>query len=56
MAKAVVVLRDATIISGNLKGVTGRVVAYDFLANKVTIKLDGITTVTVESEMIEQDI
>lgn len=56
MAKTVAILRDATIIKGNLKGVTGKVVSYDYPKDEVVIELDGITLVTVKSVMIEQDI
>lgn len=56
MAKTVVVLKEATFINGPLKGISGKVVAYDYLKDEVIIELDETTSITATSEMIEQDI
>lgn len=55
MAKEVIVNRTATIKNGLLKGWMGKIVAYDWLENKVVIKLDDFVNIETKSENIEQD-
>lgn len=55
MAKTVIVFAEATIIDGPLKGISGKVVGYDYVENEVDIEIDEFTTVTTTSEMIKQN-
>lgn len=45
---------DCIIINGELKGIKGRVISFDYTLNKVKIMLNENTYVTTVHENIEQ--
>lgn len=51
---SVVVNSDCVIVRGPLKGTIGKVVAFDYPSNEVTIMLDESTYVITIHENIEQ--
>lgn len=53
--KVVMVNADATIITGKLKGISGKVVGFDGKTNVVNIEVDEHTTVETKSDFIRQE-
>lgn len=46
--------KECEINDGILKGYRGVIVAYDYLANEVVVRIDDVTQVIVTSERVNQ--
>lgn len=46
---------NCTFVKGSLRGKVGRVTAFDYLMNEVTVELDDTTKVITVHENIEQE-
>jgi ribosomal protein L24 len=54
--KPLLVNKDGKIISGKLKGLTGKVIAFDSEEDEAILKFDEGTFVHISSERIQQNI
>lgn len=53
MGKVLIVNREYVILEGALEGTVGRLIIYDSLDNKATLKLDELTEVVTNSENLQ---